>query len=213
MRITKFEHACFVVDQNGQSVVVDPGAFTSPLLDQRGVVAIVITHEHPDHWTPDQVRRLLDNNPGAQVFSTPAVVAAAADAGVNVTAVQDGDEYTAGDFTLAFYGEKHAVIHRSIPVINNVGVIINNTVFYSGDSFTIPPGSVDVLAVPASGPWLKVSEVIDYVEAVAPKRTFPTHEMVNSVIGNGMANDRIGAATTAGGGEFFALQPGESLEV
>jgi hypothetical protein len=72
---------------------------------------------------------------------------------------------------------------------------------------------VELLAVPASAPWLKIGEVMDYVLAAKPKRSFPAHEMVNSVIGNGMANARIQATTEQGGGEFFPLAPGESVEV
>ena len=52
MQLVKREHACLVLTQSGDTLVVDPGSFTLPLDDLRGVVAIVITHEHPDHWTP-----------------------------------------------------------------------------------------------------------------------------------------------------------------
>jgi hypothetical protein len=48
---------------------------------------------------------------------------------------------------------------------------------------------------------------------VKPRRSFPTHEMVLSVIGKNMAGDRIGAATRLGGGEFFALEPGDTLDL
>ena len=37
--------------------------------------------------------------------------------------------------------------------------------------------------------------------------------MVLSVIGKNMANDRIGTVTAANGGEFFALEPGQSLDL
>jgi hypothetical protein len=54
---------------------------------------------------------------------------------------------------------------------------------------------------------------MDYVLASKPKRSFPTHEMINSVIGNGMANARIQSTTEQGGGQFFPLTPGESIEI
>jgi L-ascorbate metabolism protein UlaG (beta-lactamase superfamily) len=212
MRITKFEHACFVVDRDNRRVVVDPGNYTTPLLDLHGVEAIVITHEHADHWTPEQLRRILDLNPQARLFA-PAGVIAAAGAGFNFTEVSDGDVHEVGPFTLAFYGVKHAVIHSSIPIVYNVGVLINDTVFYPGDSYTVPPVAVDVLAAPSSAPWLKVGEAMDYVLAVKPKRAFATHEMVNSVIGRGMASARLRWATEQGGGEFFDLEPGDSLDL
>jgi hypothetical protein len=127
--------------------------------------------------------------------------------------VTDGQTVELDPFTLQFFGEKHAVIHSSFPIVDNVGVLINDSVFYPGDSFTQGPEGVDLLAVPASAPWLKIGEVMDYVLAAKPKRSFPTHEMINSVIGNGMANARIQATTEQNGGEFFPLAPGESIEV
>jgi L-ascorbate metabolism protein UlaG (beta-lactamase superfamily) len=211
MRITKYEHACFVASIGDKKLVVDPGSFTVPLPDSNSVVAVVVTHEHGDHWTPEHLQRILDNSPDVKFFGPAGVAAAAADFEFSV--VKDGEKIAIDPFELEFFGEHHAEIHSSFPIVDNVGVLINDTVFYPGDSFTQGPPNVDLLAVPASAPWLKIGEVMDYVLAAKPKRSFPTHEMVNSVIGNGMANARIQATTEQGGGEFFPLQPGESIEV
>ncbi|WP_411699698.1 MBL fold metallo-hydrolase [Conyzicola sp.] len=211
MKLTKHEHATLVLEKANETLVIDPGAFTLPLTEVRHVVAIVITHEHPDHWTPEQLDRILEMNPGAKIYG-PQGVAVAASA-YPVIVVRDGDEIAAGGFALRFFGEKHAVIHSSLPTIDNVGVLVDGALFYPGDSFTVPSVEVDVLAVPAGAPWLKIGEAIDYVAAVKPKRSFPTHQMVLSVIGSNMANDRIEAVTVANGGEFFALEPGQSLDL
>ncbi len=51
MRITKFGHACVRVEFDGTTVVLDPGVFTDAgALD--GADAVLITHEHPDHYLP-----------------------------------------------------------------------------------------------------------------------------------------------------------------
>ncbi|HEY0258211.1 MAG TPA: MBL fold metallo-hydrolase [Lacisediminihabitans sp.] len=212
MRVTKQEHACLLVETDGQTLVVDPGSFTTLLVGLTGVVAIVITHEHADHWTDDQLKRILEQNPGVKIFA-PAGVAAAAP-GFDITVVNGGDTREVGPFTLRFFGEKHAVIHHSLPVVDNVGVLVNDTLYYPGDSFTILEGvEVDTLAVPAGAPWLKIGEVIDYVLAVKPRRSFPTHEMVLSVAGKAMSNQRIQWATEQNGGTFYPLEPGNSLEL
>lgn len=172
----------------------------------------MITHEHGDHWTPDQLQRILAKSPGAKIFA-PAGVALVA-SGFDITVVAPGDSVEAGPFALRFFGGRHAEIHSSIPLVDNVGVLINEQIYYAGDSFFIPEGlEVDVLAVPAGAPWLKISEVMDYVLAVAPKRSFPTHEMVLSAPGKNIANDRIEWATEQGGGTFFPLKPGDVLEI
>jgi L-ascorbate metabolism protein UlaG (beta-lactamase superfamily) len=212
MRLTKLEHACLILDEAGKTLIVDPGSFTTPLVGTSNVVGIVITHEHTDHWTGDQLKRIVERNPDVQIFGPAGVAAAASE--FDITVVHGGDTIEVAPFTLRFFGEKHAVIHRSIPVVDNVGVLINDVLYYAGDSFTIPEGiTVDTLAVPAGAPWLKISEVMDYVEAIKPRRSFPTHEMVLSVAGKTMSNARIQSATENGGGEFFPLEPGETLDL
>jgi len=211
MKLTKHEHSCLLLTKNDSTLVIDPGIFTTPLSDLTGVVAIVITHEHADHWTPEQLTRILDRNPDARILG-PAGVAAAA-AGFTVEVVSDGDEVSVEPFTLKFFGAKHAVIHESIPVIDNVGVLVDDSLYYAGDSYTVPPVPVETLAAPIGAPWLKIGEAMDYVLAVAPKRSFPVHEMVLSQIGKGMTHERIEWATKQGGGEFFVLEPAETFDL
>ena len=212
MKLTKLEHAALVLEASGQKLFIDPGSFTTALTETANAAAIVITHEHPDHWTPEQLGRVIAMNPGVPIYGPAGVAAATGE--IAVTVVGDGDTIEAGPFTLRFFGRKHAVIHPSIPVIDNVGVLVNDELFYAGDAFTIPDGvTVKTLAVPAGAPWLKISEVIDYVLAVKPVRSFPTHEMGLSKSGKDLANARIKSATEQNGGTFFPLEPHESLDL
>ncbi|GAB3122482.1 MBL fold metallo-hydrolase [Glaciibacter psychrotolerans] len=212
MKLTKLEHAALVLERSGTKLYIDPGSFTTALTETANTAAVVITHEHADHWTPEQLDRILEMNPDVVIFA-PAGVATAA-AGYPITVVADGDTTEVGPFTLRFFGATHAVIHSSIPVIDNVGVLVNDELYYAGDSFTIPAGvDVGTLAVPAGAPWLKISEVMDYVMAVSPRQSFPTHEMVLSRTGKEMSNVRIKFATEHGGGTFFALEPGDTLDL
>lgn len=211
MKLTKYEHSCLVIEKGGSSIVIDPGAYTLPLSDLLGVVAVVVTHEHADHWTAEQLHRILGNNKDARILGPAGVANAAAD--FTVETVKDGDVITVEPFTLKFFGDKHAVIHASIPLVDNVAVLVDDTLYYAGDSFTVPPVEVDTLAVPVGAPWLKIGDVMDYVAAVKPRKTFPVHEAVLSVIGKNMANDRVEFVTAQGGGEFFALEPGDALDL
>lgn len=212
MRVTKQEHACLIVETAAKSLVVDPGVYTTALVGLTDVVAIVITHEHGDHWSDEQLNRILDRNPGIPIFGTAGVARAATK--FEITVVTAGQIHEAGPFTLAFFGEKHAVIHESIPVIDNVGVLINDTLYYPGDSFTVPEGvRVNTLASPVGAPWLKIAEAMDFVLAVRPQRAFATHEMVLSTAGKALGGDRLRWATEQGGGEWFALEPGDSLDL
>jgi L-ascorbate metabolism protein UlaG (beta-lactamase superfamily) len=212
MKLTKYEHAAVVLEKAGQTVVIDPGSFTPPFTHLTGVVAVVITHEHPDHWTPEQLNRILTDNADAVIFGPAGVAAAASE--FDVTVVSPGDTVTAGEFTFRFFGGVHAEIHSSIPLIDNVGVLVDDSFYYAGDSFIVPEGvAVETLAVPAGAPWMKIGEAIDYVLAVAPRHAFPSHEMGLSASGKTMSNGRLGWATEQGGGEYHPLEPGESLDL
>jgi L-ascorbate metabolism protein UlaG (beta-lactamase superfamily) len=212
MKVTKYEHACLVIEKGGEALVIDPGAFTSPLGDVHGVVGVVVTHEHPDHWTPDQLQRILAANPGARVFG-PAGVAAAVGGDVPVEVVTDGDELTVGSFELRFFGTDHNVIHASLPSVDNTGVLVDGELFHPGDSYTVPPVPVGTLAAPIGAPWLKIGEAMDYVLAVQPKRAFPIHEATLSQIGKGMHADRLTWATEQHDGVFTQLDPLQSIDL
>jgi L-ascorbate metabolism protein UlaG (beta-lactamase superfamily) len=212
MRITKLEHAALILEEAGRRLVVDPGGLTNPILGLTDVDAVVITHEHPDHWTGDQLQRILGSSPGAVILA-PSGVARAAERD-DIRVVAPGESVEVGPWKLRFFGGVHAIIHPSIPAIENVGVLVNERLYYPGDSFTIPLGvEVDTLAAPAGAPWLKVSEAMDFVSMVAPKRAFGTHDGVLSAPGIGMVHDRLRTVTEAKGGEYFALKAGDSITV
>lgn len=211
MKVTKYEHSTLVVTTADQQLVIDPGVFLTPP-DFANTVAVVITHEHPDHWTEDNLRRILEISPDARIYGPQGVADAAA--GFDVQVVKDGDTVEATPFTLRFFGSRHAVIHESIPVPDNVGVLVNDELYYPGDSYTVPDGvEVGTLAAPAGAPWLKIGEAMDFVLAVRPKRAFFAHEMTLSVAGKGMHADRLKWATEQSGGSWTSLEVGESLDL
>lgn len=211
MRITKYEHATLLLTVGDDALVIDPGSFLAhPELP--GITAIVITHEHADHWTSEQVRRILDKNPDARVLGPQGVATAVGD-DFAVEVVAPGDTVEVGEFKLEFFGGRHAEIHSSLPIIDNVGVMVNDELYYAGDSYAAPGVPVGTLAAPVGAPWLKIGEAIDYVLEVAPKRAFYVHDMTLSVAGKQMGAARLAWATEQGGGTFTELQPGETLDV
>ncbi len=212
MRVTKHEHAGLRIEVGGRLLLIDPGGFTLPL-DQIGeAVAVVLTHEHADHWTPEHLERIGKAAPGILIFGPEGVAKAAT--GFDITVVAPGDTVTVEPFTLEFFGGEHIVIHESLPIVQNVGVLVNGQFYYPGDSYTVPKGvDVQLLAAPLGGPWLKIGEAMDYVLAVKPRRAFGTHDMTLSTIGRGMHRARLQWATEQNGGEFYELDPGDSIDL
>ena len=134
--------------------------------------------------------------------------------GYDVTAVHPGDTLELGPFRLEFFGGRHAVIHESIPVVDNLGVMVNDDFYYPGDSYAVPEGrEVKLLASPVGAPWLKIGEAMDFVLAVAPQQAFGTHDMTLSVLGRDMHRARLRWAVEQHGGEFLLLEPGDSTDL
>ncbi|MCS6576487.1 MBL fold metallo-hydrolase [Curtobacterium poinsettiae] len=211
MEVTKLEHACQIITEGNTRLVLDPGNFTRPV-DVTGVVAVVVTHEHQDHVTPEQLHRILAADPDAVVFGPEGVRAALADSGIAVEVVTDGDHRTVGPFELSFHGTRHQLIHSSVPIVDNTGVLVNGRLFHPGDSYTDPGVPVEVLAAPVGAPWLKVGEMMDAVAAIAPSRAYPIHEATLSDIGYDMHTGRLREAVEPAG-SLVVLRPGESLTI
>lgn len=204
MKLTKYEHACFTLEKDEQMIVVDPGAFTTDIPALENVTAVVITHVHQDHFDPNAIEAIFSRNPNIVLYS-PKQVDDTINGAFTHTVVSAGDVIKHGPFTLEFFGGKHAVIHESFGQDENVGVMINDAVYYPGDSFTQPEKPVRYLALPTAAPWMKVSEAIDFVYAVKPAFAFPTHDAISSDAGKMLADQMIGAAVQKSGGTYQRL--------
>lgn len=203
MKLTKYEHACFTVQKDDQILVVDPGIHSTDFLPPENVVAVVITHEHGDHFDHDQLAAIVDKNPQAVIVGPESVTSKIEV--FDTKTVNAGDKMSVGLFTLEFFGGQHAIVHTGIATVQNVGVMINDLIYYGGDSFTLPGRSVDTLALPAGAPWLKISEAMDYLTTVKPRFAFPTHDAVLSDAGKFYADRILGQTATQNGIEYKRL--------
>ena len=193
MRITKFGHACVRVEHDGTALVVDPGGWTgAEALD--GATAVCLTHEHPDHYDPEQLR-----GTDAPVFTIEAVAARiredAPDVAERVTVVGPGSEFDVG-LPVRAVGELHAVIHPELPRFHNSGYLVtagSTKLFHPGDALTGPDEPVDVLCVPVSAPWLKASDAVDFARRVGAPRNLAIHDRVYSPEGLGIVDGHFAA--------------------
>lgn len=211
MNVTKYEHACIVLEEEGKKLVIDPGSLTSTFGPLDNITAVVVTHMHADHFNPEHLQQIITASPDVQIFM-PADAKARFGARQAV-AVTGGEEKLVHPFTLKFFGELHAQAHPSMPAIMNTGVLVNDILFHPGDSFT-NPGFTDLplLALPGSAPWLKVGEAMDYLLAVRPLKCFMIHDAVLSEAGRGFHKAILQDTARSAGIEFTDLLPGDSLE-
>lgn len=179
MKLTKKSHACVRLERDGRTLVIDPGGF-SEADAARGADAILVTHEHPDHFSEERLRVALDADPAAEIWTLRSVAERLASVFPGrVHTVGDGDTFTAAGFDVQVHGELHAVIHPDLPRVTNVGFLVDPggaALFHPGDALTVPEQPVETLLLPVMAPWNKVSEVIDYVREVKPRRAFDIHD-------------------------------------
>jgi L-ascorbate metabolism protein UlaG (beta-lactamase superfamily) len=211
MKITKHGHACLEVEIDSQTLIIDPGSYTEELTNLGNVVAVVITHKHDDHCDDAKIAKIKKGNPAVQLFGTSEVAARLS--GLEVTTVYHGDYYEVGGFKLEFFGDMHQIIHQSIPLIQNTAVLVNGDLYYAGDSYTPPDVKVKALACPTSAPWLKIGDVMDYIQEIKPAICFPTHNALLSELGHDLNNSRVKQVTEEHGGKFVYLEAGQSLEL
>jgi L-ascorbate metabolism protein UlaG (beta-lactamase superfamily) len=215
MQLTKLGHSCLLLGDGQARMLLDPGTLSGGFEELEGLTAMLYTHQHADHLDLERLRGLLDRNPRVRVVSDQGSAEPLGEAGAAVEVVHDGDELEIGGVGVRVVGRDHAVIHPDIPVIPNVGYLVGGRLFHPGDAFTLPGQPVEVLAVPAGAPWLKVSEAIDYLRAVRPKVAVPVHEKVLSPIGVSLHYRQLEQLGAGGGGGMTlgVLDDGRPVEL
>jgi hypothetical protein len=159
------------------------------------------------HFDSKLVQTILLANPKAAIIA-PETVSGQFNNNTAV-AISVNQPYTVGPFLLQFYGGSHANISDGIPVPPNYGVLADNSFYYPGDSFALPENIViKTLALPVSAPWLKISEVIDFLELAKPEFVFPTHDAILSTAGKEIIDRMLSAATSGQHGVYRRLDGG-----
>jgi len=176
MQIIHFGHSCVLAETGSARLLIDPGSFSSGFEQLTGLDAILVTHQHPDHLDTDRLPALLAANPEAELV----VDTGSADAldGTAHRVVRPGEQIEIAGAVVEVVGGDHAVIHEDIPMIPNNGYLIDGSVLHPGDAFPPPGRDIDALLLPTGAPWLKLSEAVDYLRAVAPAVAVPIHQAV-----------------------------------
>ncbi len=182
MEFTKFGHACIGLEKEGRRLVIDPGAFTHEDA-LAGAEAVLITHEHPDHFVEAKIRAAIAENPALEIWTNASVAKMLDGVGQRLHVVGEGDAFNSAGFDVAAYGQWHAVIHPDIPRIANVGFLIDGRLFHPGDALTVPDRPVEIVMLPVHAPWSRISDLIDWVREVAPEQAIAVHDGALNEVG------------------------------
>jgi L-ascorbate metabolism protein UlaG (beta-lactamase superfamily) len=215
MHIKKLSHCCLIIDLKTKSgdnrrILLDPGSYS---IEEHSKVKdsdiILITHEHSDHFHIESLKTLLKHTPDSTVITNDVVGEMLAKEGITHQMMKHGDSIEAKGVRVEAFGKVHAIMHSSIPPVSNIGYFIENKFFFPGDAFTDPLKPVDVLALPVSGPWMKISEAVDYALQVKPRIAIPVHDGLR--FGSAHAIPERVLANT--GIQFIKLEEGGELDI
>jgi L-ascorbate metabolism protein UlaG (beta-lactamase superfamily) len=193
MKLTKFGHSCIRLDGEEGSIVIDPGIYTEDS-SIAGVDAILVTHEHPDHFAESRLRDAAAASPGLAIWTIDSVAASLTGLGGQLHVVGHGDTFAVAGFEIEAHGTWHHEIHPDIPRIHNSGFFVDHRLFHPGDALTVPEQPVETLMLPVHAPWSRTADLIDWLREVAPSRALAVHDAGLSEIGlalvGGLLTDR-----------------------
>ncbi|WP_406096738.1 MBL fold metallo-hydrolase [Streptomyces sp. NBC_01013] len=211
MKLTKYAHACVALEKDGSRILLDPGTLTPDTQDAvAGAAAVLITHEHFDHFDHALLASALDADPELRVFGPRAVLDKLGSHAGRVRVLAAGDTLGIAGFTVAVHGGRHATIHADIPCVDNLGYLIDEAVFHPGDAYFVPEAPVATLLLPTSGPWTKLGEAADYLRAVEPRQAIQIHELMLSDLGQASTRTILAGLT---GIELTLLPPGRNIDL
>jgi L-ascorbate metabolism protein UlaG (beta-lactamase superfamily)/predicted enzyme related to lactoylglutathione lyase len=201
MRLTRWSHACVVLESNGRRLVIDPGEWSEAVaLD--GAHAVLVTHHHGDHADRDRLQAAglpVWAPRGSELGDTP------------YSPVDPGQTLTIEGFEVTAVGGRHAAIVPGQEVCANLGYVVTadgESVYHPGDALAVPDVPITTLLVPMQGNWLKTVEAIELVRAIRPDRAVGIHDA--------MVNDRARAGmnhwlASEGGTDYHWLAPGTTF--
>lgn len=210
MNITKIGHCCLLIETNGRRILTDPGVFTAEEHVLDTIDLIIITHEHGDHIHVESLQLLLQQNPNAQVVTNSGVGELLDAAGITYEVLE-------GTATAEFLGialeacdATHAEIFEDYNLVQNTGYFINKRLFYPGDAYAQPNKPIDILALPAGGPWCRTTDTLHYALKVRPKVAFPVHDAIERADRVHIIHGTLGKILTENEIAFIPLKAGES---
>ncbi|MGS2640912.1 MBL fold metallo-hydrolase [Streptosporangium sp. LJ11] len=211
IRLTKFGHACVRLEKNGRSLTIDPGAMTPEADAVTGAEAVLVTHEHFDHFEPERLRAAAAGDPRLVVYTCPGVARHLTGLGDRVQVVREGDVLSIAGFEVTVVGEKHHFSHPDVPPVDNVGFVVDGEVLHPGDALTVV--DVPTLLVPGQAPWMTVPDMIAYLRAMTPRRAYAIHDGLINEWGVKVLEDVLAGEAERLGADIRRLRPGESVEL
>jgi L-ascorbate metabolism protein UlaG (beta-lactamase superfamily) len=188
LQLTWVGHSGLRVEHDGFVLVIDPGLLSAADAAD-GADALLISHEHLDHYDTTKIASAIAARPGLPIWTNRSVAAlleqSGAGAGAHVHVIGDGDAFEVGGIPVHAHGEWHAPIHPDVARVRNTGFMIDGRLFHPGDALTDPGAPIDLLLVPLHGFYTRSGPLVDYIRQLRPAQVAPIHDATLNAIGQG----------------------------
>ncbi len=211
MKLTKFVHACLLVETEESTVLFDPGKYSwaSGLFDVQKVDkldAVVITHEHGDHFHPPFVEALIKKFPNAIFTTTEPVAQQLRDIGVRQVFTESN-----GDIEI-FSKKRHASIEPLKSPPENIAVHFADRLTVGGDRQDLEE-SKEILALTITAPWGSEGAAAGMLLRLHPKYAIPIHDWHWHEVARQQEYDRFEKFSKEHGMTFIKPKDGEPIEL
>lgn len=213
MKITKLGHCCLLIEVDGTRILTDPGNLSTTQDQQQDIDFVLISHEHPDHFHIESVKEIIANNPEVKIVTNTAVAKLLEKAGIAHIVIANKESQDLAGVSVEAHEAPHAVVYPTLPRVLNSAFLIHNSLLLPGDAFIEPGKEVKVLALPTAGPWVKLSESVNYALAIKPGKWFAVHDGVLSKEGQAIFNRVAGGVLQSKGLELINAKLGESFDI
>jgi L-ascorbate metabolism protein UlaG (beta-lactamase superfamily) len=172
-------HDSFRIEEEGLVIYIDPWQVRNPLKAD----LILITHDHGDHCSPEDVAKIQKEN---TVIVT--VESAAEHLSGDIRIVRPGDEIVVKGVSLRVVPSYNVNKYRSPGVhfhpreSGYVGFVLTvggRRIYHTGDSDFIPEMKTieaDIVLIPVSGTYVMTAdEAVEAVSALSPQMAIPMH--------------------------------------
>jgi L-ascorbate metabolism protein UlaG (beta-lactamase superfamily) len=215
MKITKIFHSCVLLEDDSAKILIDPGAWVfeekdAKISDFSDVDAVLVTHEHPDHYYPEALKEIARQ--GARIITNKELATKMVKEGISAEALEAEKETAVGGLTVKGVHCDHGSL--VVPTPANIGFLIDGRILHPGDCISVRGlREIEILFLPMIAPWMKMTEGVMFAKAVKPKIAVPIHEgFVKEPVASGW-REVFSEALAAWGVEVKAKNPGESFEI
>lgn len=208
MKITKFIHACLLVETPERVALFDPGTFSEDVLDVDALDRlddILITHEHQDHFSVPLIKKLVEKFPDVRITGTSSVVKQLDEAGITAS-----NQPPAG---VTFFESPHediAPLHGQPP--EEIGIHYLGVLTHPGDSHSFHE-TKRILALPVSAPWGSTIRAINLALELKPEHILPIHDWHWSDAARESSYTMMEKVFGDRGITFHKLQTGQPVEI